>query len=282
MPALTSVTGKNLKELQACELEILKDFIKVCNKLNLSYYLCGGTCLGCIRHQGFIPWDDDIDVCMPRKDYDTFIKKAQPLLKKSYFLQTYETDPEYTMGYAKIRDTNTTFVESSCRKQNINHGVFIDIFQLDNYEPNAKIKNLVNEKLLLLNRIKISRSYSVKSKNILKNIIPCLPYSKTSIQKNNRKNDNIAKTYIKTNTNYYKIYHGPNDKGVFYSKSLFGKPKEKLFEGIKVNVPEKYHEYLTQFYGNYMQLPPKKDRVAHHFISKFDLTKPYTTKSLKK
>ena len=95
------------------ELEILKEFIGVCANLNLRYFLAGGSVLGTIRHNGFIPWDDDIDVIMPRKDYEIFLEKGQSLMQKQFFIQTYKTEPDYVMGFAKIRNSNTTFIEKS-------------------------------------------------------------------------------------------------------------------------------------------------------------------------
>lgn len=278
---LKSIQGKQLKELQSCELEILKDFIEVCKKLNLTWYMCGGSCLGTIRHEGFIPWDDDIDVCMPRKDYDIFCKKAQPLLKKNYFLQTYKTDPEYSMGYAKIRASNTTFIESSCKTHNINHGVFIDIFQLDNYCPNRKCLNFKNKFFMDLIRLLISRTYSYPivvektTKYKIHEKVALVFYKNKTIQELNQEADKIAKSH-KNNGTFYKVFHGPGDRDIYYRKDLFGSPQTKLFAGIKVNVPEKYDEYLTRFYGDYMQLPPKEKRIAHHFVDKIDFNKPYT------
>lgn len=118
-----------MNDLQKCQLNILIEFIRLCEEHNLTYYLVGGTCLGAVRHKGFIPWDDDIDVGMPRKDYDKFIQ-LQKEIKKPYFIQTYKSDKNYIYNFAKIRDCTTTFIENTFVCHQFNHGVWIDVFQL--------------------------------------------------------------------------------------------------------------------------------------------------------
>ena len=120
-----------MNPLQAKQLEILKAFIRVCDKHNLEYFLVYGTALGAIRHKGFIPWDDDIDVAMPRKDYEEYIKLQNEYEGTPYFIQTFKTDPCYIYNYAKLRDSSTTFLENAFKNHRINQGVFIDIFPVD-------------------------------------------------------------------------------------------------------------------------------------------------------
>ena len=132
------LSTEQLNELKKSELEIFKSFLTVCEKLNVKYYLVEGTLLGAVRHKGFIPWDDDIDVGMLREDYELFIEKATEFLPENLFLQTYITDTEYSHGFAKIRNSQTTFIESNVRDCKINHGIYIDIFPLDNCEPNIR------------------------------------------------------------------------------------------------------------------------------------------------
>lgn len=128
-----NLTDEEMLRLKACEVSMLKEFIEICEKLGLRYYALYGTLLGAVRHQGFIPWDDDIDVGMMREDYEVFVREGQKYLSEHLFLQTYESDPEYISGYAKIRDNNTTFIETSVKSRKMNHGIFIDIFPLDSF-----------------------------------------------------------------------------------------------------------------------------------------------------
>ena len=112
-----------MNDLQKKQLEILKAFIKVCEKYNLRYFLVGGTCLGAARHKGFIPWDDDIDVGMPREDYDKYVLLQKEYEGTPYFIQTWKSDPRYCYNFAKLRDSSTTFIENYFMSHRINHGV---------------------------------------------------------------------------------------------------------------------------------------------------------------
>jgi len=105
----------SLKKLKDMEVSMLRECISVCEKLGIKYYLIGGTLLGAVRHGGFIPWDDDIDIAMTRADYEVFVSKAQEFLPNNLFLQTNKTDPEALMNFAKIRNSDTAFIETSTK-----------------------------------------------------------------------------------------------------------------------------------------------------------------------
>ena len=125
-----------MNELQKVEFDLLRYFIEICEKLNLNYFLVCGSALGAARHEGFIPWDDDMDVGMYREDYNKFMKLAPALLPEGIFLQNYKTDPKYPHVFAKLRNSNTTYIEKSAKDLDINHGIYIDIFPLDGYPEN--------------------------------------------------------------------------------------------------------------------------------------------------
>lgn len=127
-----------MTELQKKEFELLKYFIDICGKLNLRYYLVCGSALGAAKYKGFIPWDDDIDVAMPRDDYEVFLEKGSAFLPSYLFIQNYRTDPEFPMMMTKLRNSNTTFIEEMLKNIKMNHGVYIDIFPLDGYPKNKK------------------------------------------------------------------------------------------------------------------------------------------------
>lgn len=120
-----------LRWLQMVELEILNEFVCVCEKHGLRYYLVGGTLLGAVRHEGFIPWDDDVDVAMPREDYEHFAQIAREELAPQYFYQSPDTDPCYFLTYAKIRKNGTEIYEERFKNAKFHKGIFIDIFPLD-------------------------------------------------------------------------------------------------------------------------------------------------------
>ena len=125
---------KTLDELHQIELEILTDFDKLCQENNLTYFLTGGTMLGAVRHKGFIPWDDDIDVGMPRKDYDKFIEIAPKILGEKYLLDCFEYNKKYYLPFAKIKKNNTIFDEGFYPDGFMHKGIYIDIIPFENVD----------------------------------------------------------------------------------------------------------------------------------------------------
>ena len=267
------------KNLQYAELDILKQFINVCNKENLQYYVVGGTLLGAVRHKGFIPWDDDIDVSMPRKDFDRFLNVAQKHLPEPYFLQTYITDKNVRFNYAKIRNSQTTFIEQSVKKLDINHGVFIDIFPLD-YYPVSKIKSF-----LVYSYIK-SLMLIIRTKDCY--VIDEMPFLKKTIKKfisvilkiifpNSNILLNKINTLLKSVKNSHLII---NYCGIWRKREVapiqwFKEGTDLQFETITVKAPKEYDKYLTRIYGDYMKLPPKEKQISHN-TAIVDLENPYT------
>ena len=126
---------------QKIMLEILQEVHKICVANDITYWIEAGTLLGAKRHKGFIPWDDDIDIAMPRKDYNKFLKIAQEKLPQDMFLQNKETEPDYYLPFSKIRKNNTLLIETGeTGEENYHHGIFIDIFPFDNYKYGWFIK----------------------------------------------------------------------------------------------------------------------------------------------
>lgn len=263
--------NNTVKEMQKIILEMLKLFLEICQKNKLRYFLIDGSCLGAVRHKGFIPWDDDIDIGMPRKDYDIFLKIAQHELPDGYFLQFNETDKHYVCTFAKIRNSNTTFIEKSVSHLDINHGVFLDIFPLDGYKEST-ILNILKTKYSfgILKFIKPS-SFMYSFRRFLHNLLLlnfCMNY-----EKYRDKMDKIIKKYDYDGNDLIQIYCGAWE---IVPREYFGTGIEGEFEGLKVMLPEKYDLYLTNVYGDYMKLPPEDERVTHHHTSVIDLNKPYT------
>ena len=126
---------KNVAAAQKVMLEILVEIHRICVENNITYWLEAGTLLGAIRHKGFIPWDDDCDISMPRKDYERFLQIAQEKLPETMFLQTKETDKEYPLPWAKIRKNGTLLIETGeTGEEKYHHGIFVDIFPYDYYK----------------------------------------------------------------------------------------------------------------------------------------------------
>lgn len=269
------VSGEKLTRLQNAELDMLREFIIVCEKLNLRYYLLGGTLLGAVRHKGFIPWDDDIDVGMPRVDYEVFLAQGQELLPQNLFIQSRKSEPKYPMCFAKIRNSNTTFIETSINNFPINHGVYIDIFPLDWYpEDEKEIRKMELRKKVYNRRIGCSfnseGNHTVKGRVIgavLKIVCPSL--GKT-IQKRDRMYQAVAPT------SYLANHGGAWGKKEIVPAEWYAEGIMAEFESLTVRIPKHYDKWLTQVYGNYMQFPPEEKRVGHHFTDVIDLDKPYT------
>ncbi len=262
--------------LQQKEFEILKEFVKVCEKLSLTYYLVCGSALGAVKYGGFIPWDDDIDVALPRKDYNVFIKEAQSLLPKGLFVQNSCTDKLFPQMYTKLRDSNTTFVEKTVAKIPMNHGVFIDVFPLDGYPE----KSIEAKKLELFKRYYETVYLSVA--DFEKSLKTKIVHSVVNIFGLNSNMEKISRKYTalisryKTESSHIWCNHGNWQGKLEYAKrEQYGKGTKVLFEGLEVSVPENFDEYLTQKYGEWKKDLPEDKKKGHHTYHICDTEKPY-------
>lgn len=269
-------TKEQLEKLKKLELQMLKEVVVICNRLNLRYYLLGGTLLGAVRHKGFIPWDDDIDIGMPREDYEIFLNEAQGFLPENYFVQTNKSDMEYPMNFCKIRKCDTTFIESSVKNCNINHGVFIDIFPLD-YYPDGFLKKKI---FYLKNRVlygRIVEIFNVAHHNTshyaFKRRLAKLFTFYMSPQMAVMKREKLLKS-VKDGKKIAN-YCGAWGEREIVPKEWYGEGVELEFEGLKVIGPKEYDKWLTQVYGDYTKLPPEEKRVGHHYTEVIDLNTSY-------
>ena len=272
-----------MNELQKCQFKILKEFIRVCKENNLQYYLVGGTCLGAVRHKGFIPWDDDIDVAMPRKDFEKFVT-LQDKFKEKYFIQTYKTDKNFIYNYAKVRDSSTTYIENFYACHQFNHGVWSDVLPLDGMSyvdmPAKKLAKKVNHLwfdtyLMYLPSLKRKLRLKTLWKDIPLNIVAYLffflnvgHYRNKLIDKRNKKID-YDKAYLVGNI------CGTNPKKEAMPRVIFEEGTVGEFEGIEVILPKDYDKYLTLLFKDYMKLPPEDKRYGHHKHAGYSLTESY-------
>lgn len=277
MKVKTDISDEKLAELKICELNILKCFISICDKIGVRYFLVGGTLLGAVRHKGFIPWDDDIDVGMFRSDYEIFISEAPKLLPDYYFLQNSKSDNQFPYCFSKIRDSRTTFIESVMKGLDINHGVFIDIFAFDSYPESRFSKFLLEaKKKVLKTRIEKEFYYNeplqrtMIGRMIEKYALIRYPKMHDALRAQDKLFQSCKESPFVTN------YSGAWGKREIVKKNLLEESCILEFEGIKVIAPKYYHEYLTNVYGDYMKLPPVEQQVGHHYTEYIDLKKPYT------
>lgn len=261
-----------LYSLQRCQLNILWEVDRVCTKHKIPYFLAYGTCLGAVRHQGFIPWDDDIDICMLEEDLERFKEYAKEL-KPPYFLQCQETDSEYGLLIARVRDSSTTLIEHTEVTRNINHGVFIDIYPLfPSYSSVAKARKKIFCSFVfrLLLYGKAPFHHGVLLKFIAEGLLRLIP--------SNAKKTLMKKTYDvmrqKVGTDCYSILYGGDEK-VAYANDMLFPTRNLFFEGRTMPVPRQAEKYLQISYGNYMQLPPKDKQKVHHDYEFVDLNNSY-------
>ena len=261
-----------IKKMKNIQLELLNEVDKICTKNNIKYQLFAGTLLGAVRHKGFIPWDDDIDICMKREDYEKFIVVANKELTDEYFLD-YPKNDNGAYAYAKLRHKNTEMIEEYTKNIKINHGIFIDIFQMDKVFPNTIRGKLHMRKLNKLHNVRAAKINSYH-KNFIKrfikkiyNLIYRKPYNYYV-----KKIDQVASKYKNSNSEY--VAHltcmrmKKNYSGFIYNIEDFENPIYLEFEGRKYPTPRRYHELLTMEYGDYMTPPPIDKRKAHHGVLK--------------
>ena len=247
-------------ELKKIQIEILDDVAHFCEHHNLRYFLAYGTLLGAIRHKGYIPWDDDIDIHMPRPDYEKFIK----LYNNENNINTvaeHQTDKRYRVAFAKVFRKGTIVKEFHFKPDIF--GVYIDIFPLDGLKNKAQAQRCgeIRRYMHVKNSIFLNTmSFKRKLRLAITKLI-LLPTTLHTLQKRIKK--------IATQCSYdsqeevYSSYSRLAAKEIF-KRSIFDKYKMVPFEGKEYRAPIDCDSYLKALYGNYMQLPPKEKQVSHH------------------
>lgn len=280
-PVLNKELQYQVDCIQKADLKLLQEMDRVCREIGVGYFICGGTMLGYMRHQGFIPWDDDVDVAMLRKDYDIFLREAPKYLSEGVFLQTRETDPNIPYLFSKIRLDGTEY----CTEYNINRdfhkGLCLDIFPFD-YVPND-----LDERNKFVNEvIELSKEHSAIARRQYPEIeepFPprneqekqCIEEQKAIIQSYwEQPLSESQKAYLEKATMYNDKAEELGLKTVasFVPSYTFIELEDLLpyqrgtFEGIEVSVPKRPDIFLSMQYKNYMELPPLHMRVAHRLI----------------
>lgn len=266
-----------MTELQQIEFNMLKCFIEICDKLNLKYFLVCGSALGAVKYNGFIPWDDDLDVALSRDEYEIFCKEAPGMLPDCLFLQNYNSEHYFTHCFSKLRNSGTTYIEKSVSNTSINHGVYIDIFPLDGY-PSEKFSSSILEIRKKIFLLLMSANYSIKhsSKGDIVSLLGRLfGFCKNPNIKLKRYTRMISR-YSANDSELYCNHGNWQGKLEYAPREQYSNGTWATFEGLKVRIPENYDAYLTQKYGDWRADLPEDQRVGHHYYEVCDLTRPYT------
>jgi len=255
--------NNELNQLHNTQIEILDEIVRICEKHKLTYYLVGGTLLGAVRHKGFIPWDDDLDIGMPRKNYEKLKKICKKELNKNYYLQDISTDKEYWQCFLKIRKNNTLFDETMIENIDTHKGIFIDIFPYDNLDKIGFIykckwsifQNLLNFSLYyrgILKKDRVNHKFLCKLCSVfgMNNILKfCTSW---------------MKKYKNEDSKYLVVYPGSygTERERFEREWIL--PTKKIeFENKMYSCPNNIDAVLKNVYGDYMKLPPVEKRVTH-------------------
>lgn len=260
----------DIKEIQNITLGILKEIKRICDSYGVLYYLDAGTLLGAVRHKGFIPWDDDVDICMLRSEYNKFIEAFRKSSKQKYKLLSLETDEKYSLPLPKVVDTRTKLIQ--LRQNEYEYiGVYVDIFVYDNIPDSESERMYAFSRQALLqkrwNRFQYKPNSLNTPKQFMRKIIQyalkpiniqrffALKINKFAVTYNN-----ICTEYIGTMTYVCRREHE------IYRRNWFGKGIEVPFEDALFRIPEDWDSFLRSMYGEYMELPPIEQRVSHHEV----------------
>ncbi len=267
----------NLKDIQQIQLNLLRELKRVCDSNNIRYYLCCGTCLGAVRHKGFVPWDDDIDVFMYINDVEK-LKQVRDQFSDGCFLLCQETAPEFPNADLRLKDSRTTNISVFEKDLDINHGIGIDIYPLY-YYPENKIVAHYNILLSYLYRLVLANRPPIRHKG---RIISVLSRLLLSFYRGSRREKALRRMKRQLSkydqTEYVCTYYGLDiwlSHALLYKSAWFEEPSQMEFEGEYFSGPTDPESYLKAKYGDYMKLPPEEKRKPSHDYTFIDTTRSY-------
>lgn len=258
-----------LRELQLCELESLKDIKAVCEKHNIRYYLSSGTLLGAVRHQGFIPWDDDVDIEMPYTDYLRFLEIAPVELGDRYTLQNSDTDPYFHYAYSRLRKKNTTMMREWERTIPSHHGVWVDIFPMAKVggTMDYRVKRLMLKVCTFLRMhdyvFKLNRKWLTEQGGHVQIVMVMAARLLPKAVREVLRNAMLRRVFSQKEKPYLSNVWTNITRRI--PKEAFSDPAAMLrFEDAEFAAPKDYDCYLRVAYGDYMTPPPDGQRSGGH------------------
>ena len=259
-----TLSQSELRRLQLVQLELLDELDRVCRKHGIRYLLDGGTMIGAVRHKGFIPWDDDIDVAMLREDYENFKTVMSDLNSDLYFFQDHTTDPYYRWGYGKLRKKGTSFIRKGQEHIKCQDGVFIDIFPYDDIPKSRFMQRLQDIYLFCLRKIlwsEVGKVVCVGFWRMWYCMLSKIPhkwvFSRIDRIASKSKNDSSCKVRILM----FPAFSKEGEYGL--EKRVLLDVEDFEFEGKKYSGYKNYDKRLAAEYGDYMKLPPENERTPH-------------------
>lgn len=258
------MTSEKFRALQLVQAEIMDDIHRVCVQNNLKYYMIGGTALGAVRHKGFIPWDVDIDIAMPREDYERFIEIANDELNTRFACHTYKTDKVFYSPHMIVTLKNSSIRLKDVAPNVTRWGIYVDILPLDQVPADKKARKRHAHMLKFVKYVKFYKEIGIYDynsigvkllKKLLRAFLSCFSYYSLNLlqQKIAMKYNDLPDTgEICSTLSHYKY------EKLCMPKSVFGNPQLYCFEGREYYGPEKMEVYLTNIFGDYMKLPPKE------------------------
>ena len=264
----------DISEIQQMELGIMEYIHEVCHKIGVKYFLSYGSLIGAVRHKGFIPWDDDMDICMLRDDYEKLQDYMIAHPDERYELMSYKNNVNYVYPFMKVQDNHTYLVEEDVRIDS-DMGIYVDIFPVDGYEDDQAFKDKMTK---IIKKRQLS-CYTFKgitnTKSVVNSIIRYISviiFYFTNTNKYVSQIDELAKSRKVEDYELvdYVVYKDMNKP--VWKREWLEKVEAGSFEGKKFMIPKHYHEVLTSDYGNYMQLPPVEQQVSHHDFKLWKIT----------
>lgn len=268
-----------LRQLQLLELGIAKEIKRICDDNGIEYFLVGGTLLGAVRHRGFIPWDDDMDIGMTTENYQKFISIAPEVLGNKFFLQNCASESQCAYPFSKVRLRKTHMKEVVTQNINMEDGVFVDIFPYDLSSKRCAMSRRYMRKLQILSKMKMMKAnYDLNAlassgiHKLINNVLRYVPLSNrfvTSLLDRQIKGLNKEK-----NGEYYVERDGMFRGNFVFPKDYFDILIDINFEDTMFKAPKEYEKYLTKAYGNYMEFPPEAERRVGHSVLTIGLDEP--------